>query len=107
MSDGCISSPNFPDSHERDDSCRIEITPAWTGFLHVEYLYRRGRLPCRRRVFFQYPSSSTVTSSRLGAQGQYRVVGRKNRLFIQRLEDLPGGLHGQIAPLTVRDAWFW
>ena len=37
MSDGCISSSNFPESHEQGDSCRIEITPAWIGFLHVEY----------------------------------------------------------------------
>ena len=37
LSDGCFSSPHFPDVYAFGSPCQIEITSAWRGFLFVEY----------------------------------------------------------------------
>ena len=46
MSDDCLSSPNFPQDYDTDETCVVVISPTWTGHIVAEWweLARQDRL---------------------------------------------------------------
>ena len=46
LQDRCLSSPNYPDEYSSGSTCHITVTPAWRGYLWVEYFKLRSSTTC-------------------------------------------------------------
>ena len=42
LRNGCLSSPRFPSSYRAGSSCNVTVTPAWRGYLWVEWFNIRA-----------------------------------------------------------------